>query len=178
MPRRPPSRNGSPPAQLSRPSQRIRWAREALGFSREALAALVGTSMRTIKRLENDTDRGGDVTLSMMLRVSYALGLAPSELWPGLHVRPPRPIRLAPEAVFDALWLGYVVVAKAKQSHDLKRPKMDGVSNRFKPVQTHSTEFDGQFMEISEEAISSEREGLSGFRRELEDFVPAGVPEP
>lgn len=123
--------------------------------------------MRTIKRLENDSDRGGDVTLSMMLRVSYALGLAPSELWPGLHVRPPRPIRLAPEAVFDALWLGFVVVRKAVKDRTQKIPMKDGVSNRFSPVGTESTKFDEEYMQLGEEADPEK----------LDDFVPEGLPE-
>ena len=55
-------------------------------------------------------------SVEWLLRAAYALGCAPSELWPGLDYKPARPVRLADEAVVAALTGERLTVATVERA--------------------------------------------------------------
>lgn len=62
--------------------------RRDLGYRVVDVAALAGVSLQTVRKIE-EMDYG--VRLDSVYRVAYALGLAPSDLYPALAER--RPLR-------------------------------------------------------------------------------------
>ena len=134
MPRRRLTPNGVDHPPQDRPADRIRWARDIVGLSRDELAVLAGVDRKTLMRLENPK-ASPNVDLTTMMRLAYALGLAPSELWPGLHVRPPKPMRLAHDAVYEALALGLIAVRSSRVNVvESRRPPPDLCSTAMRPL--------------------------------------------
>lgn len=66
---------------------RCRELRIKLGWSRIQLAAASGTGYTTVRKLDQG-DRIGEMRVSSLVSVAFALGVSAAELVPGLKARP------------------------------------------------------------------------------------------
>ena len=103
-------RDGSPAYARRYGSYRseLRAIRVERGWRVEELAAISGCASSTIKKAEHEPT---SMSLRTLVKLAYALGVAPLELLPELAVEPRKPIRLSDEAVHAALRGERLVVA-------------------------------------------------------------------
>lgn len=67
----------------------LRLVREELGWTQADVAARAGCAIGTVSRIESL--RVGEVRLDSLIRVAHAVGMAPTDLVPGLDARPRTP---------------------------------------------------------------------------------------
>jgi transcriptional regulator with XRE-family HTH domain len=84
----------------------LRALAQRLGLRRCDIASISGLGMQTVHRLWHDPYQP-HITIGVLVRLAYAIGVSPLELCPGLAYRPAGgPVRLGGDAAISAVLKG------------------------------------------------------------------------